>query len=291
MVHSNLFVFVLWRSYHCLYLFYEEFIVFCICFIEILSLFVFILWRAYRCLHLFYFELINVCIYFIEILALFVFVLSRAYSYLYLFYGELIVVCIYFILSLLMFVFILSRSYRCLYLFYRELIVICICFIAILSLFVYALSRAYRCLYMLYRELIVCIYCLLVMSVKLITVLEWIRFLCQYVLCAWGPTSMKFRIQFIGDTIIILWIRYYLWYSHFLWISWFFRNREIRNSTNMCHHIYLPIQLTSLNWNEFAVSLIIKSGVVLCSIWRDDMFTISILQGFGVADRLKYLLW
>jgi hypothetical protein len=188
-----------------------------------------------------------------------------------------------------MFVFILSISYRCLYLFYRELIVICICFIEILSLFVFVLSRAYRCLYMLYRELIVCIYCLLVMWVKLITV-NTIP-LPVFFVCAWGPTSMKFRIQFIGDTIIILWIRYYLWYAHFLWFSWFFANREIMNSTNMCHHIYLPMKLTSLNWNEFTVSLIIKSRVVLCSIWRDAMFTISILQGFGVADRLQYLHW
>jgi hypothetical protein len=77
----------------------------------------------------------------------------------FIFYLELINICIYFIEILSVLVFVL-------------LIVICICFIEILSLFVFVLSRAYRCLYMLYRELIVCIYCLLVMSVKLITVLE-----------------------------------------------------------------------------------------------------------------------
>ena len=49
----SFFVFVLSRSYPCLYLFYRDLSVVWICFIESLSLFVFVLWRAYRCLHLF----------------------------------------------------------------------------------------------------------------------------------------------------------------------------------------------------------------------------------------------
>ena len=186
----------------------------------------------------------------------------------YLFYRDLIGACICF-------------TYRYLYLFYRNIIVICVCFIESLSLFVYALSRAYR-LYLLFT----CDVGEIDNGFRVNTIP-----LPVIILCAWDPTSMKFRIQFIGDTIIILWIRYYLWYIHFLWMSWFFANREIRNSTNMCHNIYLPIKLTSMNWNEFTVSLIIKSGVVLCSIWRDAVFTISMPQGVGVADRLKYLLW
>jgi hypothetical protein len=232
-------------------------------------------------LYLFYRDLSVVWICFIESLSLFVFVLCRAYRCLNLFYLELINICIYFIEILALLVFVLSRAYRYLYLFYRNIIVVCICFIESLSLFAYDLSRAYR-LYLLCT----CDVGEIDNGFRVNTIP-----LPVFILYAWGPTSMKFRIQFIGDTIIILWIRYYLWYIHFVWISWFFANREIRNSTNMCHHIYLPIKLTSLNWNEFTVSLIIKSGVVLCSIWRDAMFTISILQGVGVADRLKYLLW
>ena len=58
-------------------------------------------------------------------------------------------------------------------------------------------------------------------------------------------SSMKFRIQFIGDTIIILWIRYYLWYAHFSWISWFVANREIKHSVNIYHNKYL----LSLCWH------------------------------------------
>ena len=157
-----------------------------------------------------------------------------------------------------------------------RLTIVCICFIEILSLFVFILSRFYR-LYLLFT----CDVGEIDNGFRVNTIP-----LPVFCLCAWGPTSMKFRIQLIGDTIIILWIRYYLWYFHFLWNSWFFPNREIRNSTNMCHHIYLPIKLTSLNWNEFTVSLIIKSGVVLCSIWRDAMFTIAIPQAVGDADRL-----
>jgi hypothetical protein len=139
-----------------------------------------------------------------------------------LFYREFIVVCIYFI--------------ECLSLF-------CICFIEILSLFVFVLSRAYR-LYLLFT----CDVCEIDNGFRVNTIP--VPVICW---CAWDPTSMKFRIQFIGDIIIILWIRYYLWYAHLLWISWFVSNREIRNSTNMCHHIDLPIKLTSLNWNEFTV--------------------------------------
>jgi len=62
-------------------------------------------------------------------------------------------------------------------------------------------------------------------------------------LCA----SMKFRIQFIGDTIAVLWIRYYLWYTHFSWISWFVANREIKHSVNIYHHKYL----LSLCWHPW----------------------------------------
>jgi hypothetical protein len=187
---------------------------------------------------------------------------------LYLFYRDLIVACICFIESLSLFVFVLSKYYRC-----------CICFIESLSLFVYALSRASR-LYLLFSCDVG----------EIDNTLEWIQFLYQYFLFVHGAQH-QWNLEFIGHTIIILWIRYYLWYAHFLWISWFLPNREIRNSTNMCHHIYLTIKLTSLNWNEFTVSLIIKSGVVLCSIWRDAMFTIAIPQRIGDADRLKYLLW
>jgi hypothetical protein len=162
-----------------------------------------------------------------------------------------------------------------------RLTVVCICFIESLSLFVYALSRAYR-FYLLFT----CDVGEIDNGFRVNTIT-----LPVIILCAWGPTSMTFRIKFIGDIIIILWIRYNLWYTHFLWISWFFANREIRYSTNMCHHIYLPMKLTSLYWNEFTISLIIKSGVVLFSIWRDAMFTITIPQGVGDVDRLKYLLW
>jgi hypothetical protein len=236
----SLFVFVLSRSYHCF-----------ICCMGSLSLFLFVLWRVYRFLYLFYRDLIVVCIYFIESLSLFVFILSRAYRCLHLFYLELINVCIYFIEILALLVFVLSRAYRYLYLFYWDLIVVCICFIEILSLLVFALSRAYR-LYLFFT----CDVGEIDNEFRVNTILLPVIFL-----CAWAPTSMKFRIQFIGDIIIILWIRYYLRYAHFLWISWFVANREIRNWTNMCHHIYLPIKLTSLNWNEFTISLIIKSWV------------------------------
>jgi hypothetical protein len=85
----SFFVFVLSRSYHCLYLFDRGLIILFICFMESLSLFLFVLWRAYRCFYLFYGEfivflylfyrhLILVCICFIEILSLFGFVLSRS---------------------------------------------------------------------------------------------------------------------------------------------------------------------------------------------------------------------
>ena len=43
-----MFVFILSRSYRCLYLFYRELIVICICFIAISSLFVYALSRAYQ---------------------------------------------------------------------------------------------------------------------------------------------------------------------------------------------------------------------------------------------------
>ena len=179
-------------------------------------------------MYLFYRDLSVACICFIESLSLFVFVLWRSYRCLYLFYLELINVCIYFIESLLFFF----------NLFYRDLIVVCICFIESLSLFVYALSRAYR-LYVFFTCDVGEIDNGFRVNTIPLPVLCW---------CAWDPTSMKFRIQFIGDTKIILWIRYYLWYTNFLWISWFVAKREIRNSTNMCHHIYLPIKLTSLKW-------------------------------------------
>ena len=125
---------------------------------------------------------------------LFVFVLWRAYRCLYLFYPDLSVACICFLESLFLFVFVLSRAYPCLYLFDRDLSVACICFIESLFLFVFVLSRGYR-LYLLFTcDVGEIDNCFRVNTIPLPVIF----------LCAWGPTSMKFRIQFIGDIIIIL---------------------------------------------------------------------------------------
>jgi hypothetical protein len=67
MERLSLFLFVLWRVYHCFYLFYGEFIIVFICFMESLSLFLFVLWRVYRCFYLFYGEFIVVFICFIDV--------------------------------------------------------------------------------------------------------------------------------------------------------------------------------------------------------------------------------
>ena len=63
-----------------------------------------------------------------------------------------------------------------------------------LSLFVYALSRAYR-LYLLFT----CDVGEIDNGFRVNTIP-----LPVIVVCVWGPTSMKFRIQFIDDIISIL---------------------------------------------------------------------------------------
>jgi hypothetical protein len=124
----------------------------------------------------------------------------------FIFYRDLIVICICFIEMYLFYrglsvVYIfLSRAYRWLYLFYRDVIVVCIYYIECLSLFVFVLLRAYHCLYMLYRELIVCMCFLLVMSVKLITALEWIRFLYQYYVDVHG-TQHQWNLEYNSSVI------------------------------------------------------------------------------------------